>query len=120
MCLSRTNTALYYIYRSLLSLYSRLDISLNHSSLLEVSRTESPFALPRGAKEGRLVLLLADRQHTFCVHGRDLPLYLVELCSHDLIHHQTGVLIRLCAEASKLARRTITPAVALHYIESLQ
>src|SRR6266702_1833064 len=116
MCLSQTNTDQYYIYCSLPSLYGRLDISLNHSVLLKVSRTESPFALPKGAREGRLVLLLACRPHTFCVHHRDLPLYLVELCSHNRVHPHTGVLIRLCTETPKLARHTITPTVALHGI----
>src|SRR6266702_897588 len=113
MCLSWTNTGLYYINYSLLSLYSRLDISFNHSIRI-ISRTVT-FCPPKRCDRGPLLLPLACRQYMFCVPGRDHLLYLVEPRSHDLIHHCTGVLIRLHAQTMNRARRTIMPAVALHH-----
>ena len=86
MCLSWTNTSLYYINCSLLSLYSRLDISFNHSTQF-VSRTVT-LCPPKWCDRGSsLCLSLADNI-TFCIPVRDYPLYLVEPSSHDLVHHR--------------------------------
>src|SRR6266702_6210697 len=92
MCLSWTNTGLYYIYRSLLSLYRRLDISSNHS-IYPISWTVT-LCPPYGCERGPYSF--APRRHTTYVlrPWKRPPLYLVELCSHDLIHHRTEVLIR--------------------------
>ncbi len=108
MCLSRTNISLYYINCSLLSLYSRLDISFNYSFRFVVSRTVT-FCPPKRCDRGPSLLPLACRQHMFCVPGRDYPLYLVEHCSHDLVHHYTEVLIRLPSWTNHHTCRMIMP-----------
>ncbi len=112
MCLSWTNTSLYYINCSLLSLYSRLDISFNHSTQF-VSRTVT-LCPPKWCDRGSsLCLSLADNI-TFCIPVRDYPLYLVEPSSHDLVHHRNWSPDKTSPWMNYCACCMITPAVALH------
>src|SRR6266702_6672489 len=74
MCLSRTNTKPYYIYTIVYLACTVDSISLQITASTR-SLGQSPFALPKGASEVLIVLLLAGRQHTFCVSGRD-PRYI--------------------------------------------
>src|SRR6266702_7416472 len=69
VCLGQTSNCTIY---TVVYLACTVDlISLRITASIR-SLGQSSFALPKGAREGLIVLLLAGRQHTICVPRRDL------------------------------------------------